>query len=177
MRQDTLQTLGYTGIVTLSQYIGDKKVKIKQLKNHGGEALFDFFAYCLKGDFSVADALRPNKILLLSKQQSEQSSESTYSALGAGQGYYTISTTPEKIYSAGACKVRYSFIISKDVLRGLNSTENVYLGLYPSSANYGNIDVNNFSAICKLGSLDLIPTNAALVVDWELIISNVSNEE
>ena len=44
MTNTAVNTLTYTGIVTLSQYIENKKVKIGQTHNKGGAPLFKFLS-------------------------------------------------------------------------------------------------------------------------------------
>ena len=60
MKNTAINTLKYTGIVTLSQYIGSKKRQIARMHNEGGDALFRFLANCLAGDFTTAKLTMPN---------------------------------------------------------------------------------------------------------------------
>ena len=69
-----------------------------------------------------------------------------------------------------------SFVIPKEVVNSLSSSsfENLYLGLYTDEATLD--AANNFAAICKLNLTKNNLVNASLVVDWELVISNISRE-
>ena len=71
MKNIATNTLGYTGIVTLSQYINSKKIKIAQVHNEGSYPLFNFLSDCLLGDFSIAALALPNKIMLLKKDDND----------------------------------------------------------------------------------------------------------
>lgn len=171
MRNRAINSLKYTGIVTLSQYIGSKKVKLSQVHNSGGNSLFDFLADCLVGDFTVAKATRPTKIMLIqgSAEKDEYGNTVFERPLGGG-GFIYLLTKPEKIYDSTKSVVRYSFVIPKDIIVSIAAFDQLYIGLYTDSATLD--EPNNYAAICKL---DVSVTNlasAALVVDWELIISN-----
>ena len=111
MKNTAINTLKYTGIVTLSQYIGAKKVKIAQRHNDGGDALFEFLASGLIGDFAMAKALRPTKIMLL--RQTNTPENPIYETTDNADFYYLL-TRPEKLSSVGLSKVRYSFLIPKE---------------------------------------------------------------
>ena len=69
--------LAYTGIVTLSQYIGTKKIKLAQMYNKGGDSLFTFISDCLTGDFDIARLNRPTKIMLLNCSKENDDSGNT----------------------------------------------------------------------------------------------------
>jgi hypothetical protein len=167
MKNTATNTLGYTGIVTLSQYINSKKLKIAQMHNEGSYPLFNFLSDCLIGDFAIAELDIPEKIMLLSRDT-------------AGEDYIDVSgfiyllSKPEKVYNRSVGTVRYSFIVPKTKLI---SAEFSHIGLYTRSATeameYAAICEVNFSKLSKLGN---ISTSSALVVDWELTISNKDKE-
>lgn len=174
MKNKALNTFKYTGIVTLSQYIGSKKVKIAQAHNTGGNPLFDFLANCLVGDFALAEASRPNKIMLVKRtEETSSDGKKSYDYESKSPVIYLL-TTPEKVYSATQSIVRYSFLISRDALDAITNFDGLGIGLY--TAGYPDSDLmenpENFAAYCdvELSKKGLI--NAALVVDWELVISN-----
>ena len=171
MKNIAINSLKYTGIVTLSQYSGNKKLTIATLHNEGGDALFDFLASCLVGDFARARVYRPTKVMLI-ERKSDSGGNFVYSSPSGGGGMNYILATPEKVYSAGICKVRYSFIISKDDLEGITNFDDLYLGLYPDKADEN--EPENFAALCKLAITRTDIANAVLAVDWELIISNMA---
>jgi hypothetical protein len=154
-------TVGYTGIVTLSQYIQGEQIIIAKKHNSGGYPLFNFLADCLTGAFDIAKLDYPNKIMLLNESDSgnvEAASEA---------GFLYLRTNPEKVYSATSGIVRYSFIIpTEDISSDFNA-----IGLYMSSATIS--DLSNYAAICKIDvSSSTISSSSVLVVDWELHITN-----
>lgn len=170
MKNIASNTFGYTGIVTLSQYIGQKKVKLAQIQNTGGQALFNFFSECLTGNWEVAKATKPTKILLLNYEEVPGANgDIQLSVRDAGVGFIWLTTNPEKVYNPSACTVRYSFMISGDMLR---TTEFNGIGLYTNAAT--EYDYNNYAAFCKVDKLSemVITPSSVLVVDWELNILN-----
>ncbi len=177
MKNTAINTLGYTGIVTLSQYIGSQKIELARKHNSGGGPLFDFLADCLIGDFSRAKILRPTKIMLVkrTKNLTPRGTSSDYSYTSMS-GFIYLLTKPEKIYNPTQSKVRYSFIIPKDQLENMTDFEGLHIGLYTNAVTTSESeDLKNYAALCELQSADLsnsIRIGASLVVDWELIISN-----
>ena len=67
MKNTAINTLNYTGIVSLSQCIGNRKIKIAQMHNTGGASLFNFLANCLIGNFTTAKINYPTKIKLINR--------------------------------------------------------------------------------------------------------------
>ena len=174
MKNRALNTLNYTGIVTLSQYVGRKKIKIAQMHNTGGTSLFSFLANCLAGDFTAAKAHVPTKIKLLSRKGDATDGYYTYTPLTQ---YTALRTPPEPSADAGESRVRFSFIIPRDFidsLSGLNAAdETVGLGLFANSVPDKESEAGNFMAFCELANIDKNSlVNTFLVVDWDLIISN-----
>jgi hypothetical protein len=171
MKNTAINNLSYTGIVTLSQCIGDKKIKIAQLHNAGGTALFRFFANCLIGNFPEAQTDRPAKIMLLDKQ-----ADGSYESVSG----FIFKRSAESIKNnLGECRVCYSFMVPRDFLENITSISTLCLGLY--GAYVTKDDLSNFIALCNLGSngLELTRaelTHASLIVDWELVISNKTRE-
>ena len=167
-KNKALNSIQYTGTVTLSRYIGEKKVKIAQFNNAGKYSLFNFFSDCLLGDFDIAKNNRPTKIMLLNKEVSK-AGEISYESKS---GYIYLYNKPVKSYSAQKGIVQYSFHIYRDFLEGTTFNS---IGLYPDSAGYS--DVENFAAVVdNVKPEHDISKLAVLVVDWELTISN-KNEE
>lgn len=162
MKNKAINGLKYTGIVTLSHYISGKKRIIKQIHNKGKDSLFNFLSDCLIGDFNIAKYELPAKISLTQVTDEEEFSNAS------SAGFIYLLGKPEKIYSEGAGKVRYSFIIPKDTII---QSECNSISLYAKNVT----DLNNCMAYCKIPENDLksqISGIAALVVDWDLIISN-----
>jgi hypothetical protein len=162
-------SIQYTGTVTLSQYIGEKKVKIAQFNNAGKYSLFNFFSDCLLGDFDIAKNNRPTKIKLLSKNKDPKEGESLYKS---ESGFIYLYNKPVKSYNAKKGIVQYSFHIYRDILESATFDS---IGLYPNSAT--DIDTDNFAAVVDgITTKNSLSRLAVLVVDWELTISN-KNEE
>ena len=163
MKNIAVNNLKYTGIVTISQYIGDKKVKITESYNSGGNPLFNFLADCLVGDFDIAKISRPTKIMLLSEDENGDLIDKS--------GFIYLITKPEKVASN---MVKYSFIISRAILDGINDIK--YIGLYNNAATERSLDEYSAIAAIKIDSATL-STSSMLVVDWKLIISNEKSKE
>ena len=163
MKNKAINTLQYSGIVTLSQSIGPKKVKLAQMHNVGGTSLFDFFSDCLIGTFNKKSV--PNKIKLVQRIPQESAPGYIYESASGFIGLYEA----EKL-SNGLSGVRYSFIIPKDMLEAVTDFSDLGLGLYTSGIT--DLDLENYSAFCPLNLSRSELTNASLVVDWELIITN-----
>jgi hypothetical protein len=160
----TTASIGYTGIVTLSQYIGGKKFIVAKTHNAGGKPLFNFLADCLVGDFEIARIDRPTKILLLNIDDNQQKSVATDTRF-----IYMLSK-PERVYSDSEGIVRYSFIVPQDIFAG---TKFNAIGLYTDTATTQ--DVNDYAAFCTLAPdfFNNVSVSSVLVLDWELHISNV----
>ena len=165
MKNIAINALGYTGRVTLSQCIGDKKIKVAEIHNSGGEPLFNFISDCLIGDFDTARLNRPNKIMLLKKVINSSDNSISYTSMS---DYIYILTNPEKVYDPSRGRVRYSFVITRDKLDDASFD---HIGLYTENTSLA--DISSYAAICEVPSTDINLTVAsALVIDWELIISN-----
>lgn len=169
MKNTAINTLTYTGIVTLSQYIGKKKVKIAQMHNTGGESLFRFLANCFTGNFESAQNNRPAKVKLLNKTL--VGNDIVYRSVS---GFIFVRNLKQMVVNSGECCVRYSFIIPRDLFEDLTNISTLGLGLYALNAPEDAPD--SFVAFCALSSnLNLNRnkiTNASLVVDWDLLIAN-----
>ena len=168
MKNKAINTLEYTGVVRLSQYIGSKKVEVAKLQNEGSYSLFNFFADCLVGDFEVAQINRPTKIMLLQK-------DSKTSEFTSKSGFIFQTSKPEKVYDTAKGTVRYCFIIPKDLISSIKPETVTHIGLYANSATDG--EETNFSALVGVDlTNDDLASAAAVLVDWELNISNKSKE-
>ena len=171
MKNTAVNSIKYTGIVTLSQYIGSKKVKLAQIQNEGSYSLFNFFSDCLLGDFDVARINRPTKIMLLSYITRDDQGKEIPPYYRDCSGFIYLLSRPEKVSSSGKSTVHYSFVITRDILEGAAFDS---IGLYADSEN----NPENYAAIAKVSNLNLpgLSTSSALVVDWELNISNKDKE-
>ena len=165
MKSSVINSLKYTGIVTLSQYIKGKKVKLSQVYNSGNNSLFDFIANCLVGDFDIAQVKRPTKIRLLKKDD-----DGTYKA---ASGFIFLLAKPEKVINTSTklqAAVRFSFIVPADMLTKKFDSIALYTNDVSDLDNY----VEDYAAICDVDDINTntIVSSAVLVVDWDLIISN-----
>ena len=169
MKNTAINTLKYTGIVTLSQYIGSKKIRVAQGHNTGGTSLFNFLASCLAGNFSYAETNWPTKIKVLSRTE-VVGDENTFNYSSAS-GFIFLRTAPEILASSsGDCRVRYSFTVPRDIVEYLNNNGTLGLGLYTNNAAEDEPD--KFAAFCELNISNGSLVNSALLVDWELKITN-----
>ena len=169
MSNNITNLLGYTGIVTLSRYVKDKKFELAKIHNRGNKALFDFLADCFTGDYDSAKFSRPRKLLLLNY---EIKSDKTEQFDIASTGFIYLIAEPKKVLNGASCTVQYSFMVHRDQF--LTNSFNA-IGLYPNYAQANENGVKDYSALCVLD--DRINTSSSsdsssLVVDWELIISN-----
>lgn len=162
LKGTTIKTLGYTGIVTLSQYTNGKNFVISKVHNQGGTALFDFLADCLAGNFDTARLNCPYQILLLNVENNE------ISPATSAADFLTILTRPERVHSDTEGIVRYSFIIPADMLVG---TKFNAIGLYSKSpASY--LDYLAYCTVDPYNSGTALSQSFVLAVDWELHIKN-----
>lgn len=163
MKSKTLNTLGYTGIVTLSRYINNKKTTLRQIHNTGGMPLFNFLAECLLGNFDTASLSIPNKIRLLKFD----SNSKTFSSKS---GFIYLRTKPEKNVDTGLQSgVTYSFIIPGELVQSGFS----HIGLYAKNVNDSIDDINKYAALCEVGLGEgTLSMTSALIVDWQLVVSN-----
>jgi hypothetical protein len=164
MNGTVINNLKYTGVVTLSQYIGKKRIVLAKSENAGGPPLFDFLAECLAGNFDVAKVNRPTKIMLLNNVNGELTA--------TGNAGWIWLTTPPEIVSSATGTVRYSFIIGSEDLKankGFNA-----IGLYTSSAKKDSLSTA-YAALCSIAvDINNLSTSSALLVDWELSIANAT---
>ena len=163
MKNSTKNIAAYSGVVTLSKYVGKKKIKITQQHNTGGTVLFDFISDCLAYNFEKANIKKPAKIMLLTETDGSYSAASTFVSL---------LTSPPRAVTTNKSSVKYSFIVPKDQIEVLTDFENLYVGLYPSYTKDKLDELENYVALCKLNINKKDVVNTALVVDWDLIIEN-----
>ncbi len=170
MKNRAINTLEYTGVVTLSQYVGDKKLTLAKLSNEGGYSLFNFFADCLVGEFDVAAVNRPTKIMLLHVDKTDGSTMSFESR----SGFIYQTSSPEKTMqstTSAVGSVRYSFIVPKDLLSGKDANDVNYIGLYANAAQPG--EESNFAALVGVNFAEQnVSASSAVLIDWELNIYN-----
>ena len=169
MKNTAINTLTYTGIVTLSQYTGQEKLKIAQAHNEGGSSLFDFLASCLAGDFEQARPKIPAKIRLLNRISQED-----------GDDFKPISgfiyKSGDNIISvSGQSRIRYSFMVSRDLVENITDFSTLGLGLYSNNASDSEEDAKKYVAFCSLDIPKHALLRASLVVDWDLVIANAGS--
>jgi len=164
----------YTGVVNLSLYDGDYLIDSKKIHNSGTMFLFDFFAFCLMGNFDKASLYRPTKVKLLHVARNDEGVEIESSA---ASGFIYLRTTPELIYKEGndGQTVKLSFIIPRTLI---SNTSFNRICLYAECiTNEENLE---YSAYCDLedaedlgiGSTATWSLSSVLAVDWELTVSN-----
>ena len=166
MKSIALNTLNYTGIVTLSQYKGKKKKIIKKIKNRGGNPLFDFFASCLIGDFTTAAKNRPTKIMFLDQVKDENNNDAV--SFTSASAFIYLTTEPQQILNANGegSTVCYSFTIPSEYF---NSIFNC-VGLFPDSATA--YDLTKFAALAEFNLNNAtFDKSTVLILDWELSIT------
>lgn len=171
MKNLATNSLRYTGIVTISRYNGSKKIKLVEKQNSGKYALFNFFSDCLLGDFSIAKFNWPSKIMLL--EYIDNNSQGGQPHYESRSGFIYLLNKPEKVYSPSKSSVRFSFLVPRDLLEGTTFNS---IGLYADSAS--TLEYENFAALVtdvRLSSQSLA-TSSALLIDWELNISNREKE-
>ena len=174
MKNTAINSFGYTGTVTLSQYIGGKKVKLCQLHNTGKNALFNFISDCLVGDFDTAKMNRPTKIMLLQEKETIDTTTQVKSIdYERKSGFIYQLSKPEKIYTANPeSVVCYSFIIPSDMFAAA-SIDFSHIGLYTNATIEA--EFRQFAAIVDIRnqiSQQAVSASSALLIDWELNISN-----
>ena len=165
MKNVAANTLSYSGIVTLSKQIGKKKVVIAQAHNTGGASLFSFLADCLTGNLNQSNV--PTKIKLINREKYD---DETYNYASASGFIFLRSPAEIKIKMSGECVVRYSFIVPRDMLENITNIDTLGIGLYSNTASES--DPENFAAFCSV-DVNVGQINSSLLVDWDLIISNV----
>lgn len=167
MKNTAANNLQYTGIVTLSQYIGKNKKVIAKVHNAGGQPLFSFLTDCLIGDFDSAKRALPTKIRLL---RSTTDSTTGVNELTPVSGFIHFITSPEKTFNnttSAQASAHYSFTIHKATFEDVEFN---CVGLYPDSAD--ELDVYDYAAICDFDLDTVVNSASVLFVDWELLISN-----
>ena len=114
MKSKAINSLGYSGIVTLSRYVGQKKVKIAQFHNAGGTALFDFLAECLIGEVESAKAKRPAKVKLFYREQIDPNNEAAGYKYTSASGFIFLYQNAERNSNySSQCRVTYTFQITR----------------------------------------------------------------
>ena len=171
MRNTAINSLRYTGIVTVSQCIGSKKIELVKYNNTGSTTLFNFITDCLLGDFETAKANRPTKIMLLEYVQTDANNQQLEEPYHKSKsGFIYLLNKPEKVYDDVNGIVRYSFKITRDMREGTSFDS---IGLYANSTD--DIHLENWAAMVhgvKLNGLGTSQTSSALIIDWELHITN-----
>ena len=177
MKSAARNTLAYTGNVTLSQYVGSKKVVVGKVHNSGGKPLFDFFISCLTGDFTTANALLPRRIGLFT---AKYNTDGSLSEITKKFGTWGLLLPARKVDSTeDNSSVCYSFTIPFEIISPITSFEDAYVGLYSEAetSKEEDMDYGNYMAYFSLSTLNRsLFLNAALAVDWELQVINGKTE-
>lgn len=175
MTNKILNSVGYSGKVTLSIQEGNKILKTQEFNNSGTSHLFSFFAHCLMGNFDEASLYRPTKIRLLKVNIDESTGAETSAEDASGLIY--LRSRPERIYNPKTQgeTVKLSFMVPRTMISAVGFNR---IGLYPHFASIE--DIYDYSAYCDLsGNEDLgvesynaWTLSSVLLVDWELTVSN-----
>lgn len=168
MKNIARNTLAYLGDITLSQYVGSKKIKVGHVHNKGGKLLFDFLACCFTGDFATANTLLPRKIWLFDAIFEDNGTMQVGTFVDYGtQGL--LSPARKSDSTENTSSVCYSFNIPYDNISAIDNFEHTYVGLYTEHET----NVENYLACFSLSALERSSfLNTALVVDWELQVVN-----
>ena len=59
-----VQSIGYSGRIKLALRSGRTVILTKTYNNNGFSPLFEFLSYCLAGQYSAANEIRPSRIML-----------------------------------------------------------------------------------------------------------------
>lgn len=174
MNGTVINSVQYAGTVSLSLQIdSNTKIPIAKINNAGTSALFNFFTDCLAGDFSLASAGRPTKIMLLSTQKDPVSGE-VIGITSVSRFLYML-TNPEKLFTSETQggSIKYSFIIPRALLDVANFDR---IGLYADGAT----SPEDYSAYCDVSLSDenspLWGSSSVMTLDWELNVSNVAKK-
>jgi hypothetical protein len=128
-------TLGYSGDIKLSTYLGGKLISTKQYHNAGALNLYRFFANCLVGNYSFASPLRPFKIKLFKYKNAATSGGTgilpdefnlttalSDNSLVEASDFLDVMSAPEIFYmddgNTVGCKVKLSFTFPYNFIIG-----------------------------------------------------------
>lgn len=190
-------SIGYSGDIKLTTYIGNKYISSKTYHNRGALALYRFLANCLSGNFPAAYHLRPFKIKLLRFTDTENVQPTDFDITEQYQkdkiidasDYIQLASAPEIRYvdtkDSCGCSVVFNFIFPYDRIIG---TEAHIVAIYGPNIS----DSDEFCAYyCLTANVPVGPeeevedaienpeqtTSEATIIQWDPIIKDEFDEE
>ena len=171
--------IGYEGKVTLTLKNNGRILKSQTYKNNGTVELFNFLGNCLINNFTEAEKLLPNQILLLSNNKSPTHMYARN--VEPRSGFIGLAQTPSIVGDpkTESTKVTYNFEVASQLIEG----DFNQIALYGSGKTNPALQKEEFSAYYFLTDDNgtFMPMSPAregwsattiLLIDWELSISN-----
>lgn len=181
--QNNSTAIKYSGKVTVKLQQGNRILSSRQSTNSGGESMFKFIAYCLAGDYSVAEELRPCKVMLFhNDEDTPAGAKATTGNASLCNFKYTenksipanTSTETAQWSTTYHFRIPYAWIrgnknINTVCLYGKNAQvpENTSLGDYAAWYQFTDGTGNNWVPI-ETANLD----NTNIIIDWTVSIEN-----
>lgn len=164
-----VQSIGYSGRIKLALRSGRTVILTKTYNNNGFSPLFEFLSYCLAGQYSAANEIRPSKIMLWNSSGDPTACNLDSSAQASG----FISNNTAATISKTKDTTIFHFLIPKIYITNQQFNQ---IALYGNTIS----DKKNPSALFNLvsnGSWEGInisewADNFNLVVEWEMTVSN-----
>lgn len=183
-------SIGYSGDIKLTTYIGNKYISSKTYHNRGALALYRFLANCLSGNFPAAYHLRPFKIKLLSFTDAglvdppnfDITEQYQKNKIIDASDYIQLAAAPEIKYvdtkDSCGCSVVFNFIFPYDRIIG---TEAHIVAIYGPNIS----DSDEFCAYYCLTTETEVgdngegteQTTSETVISWDPIIKDEFDEE
>lgn len=186
-------SIGYSGDIKLTTYIGNKYISSKTYHNRGALALYRFLANCLSGNFPAAYHLRPFKIKLLRFTGADSVQPTDFDIIEQyhnnkiidASDYIQLAAAPEIKYvdtkDSCGCSVVFNFIFPYDRIIG---TEAHIVAIYGPNIS----DSDEFCAYYCLtttttetevgdNSEGTEQTTSETAISWDPIIKDEFDEE
>lgn len=171
--------IGYEGKVTLTLKNNGRILKSRTYKNNGTVELFNFLGNCLINNFTEAEKLLPNQILLLHNGKSP--THAYAKSVEPQSEFIGLAQTPSIVDDpkTESVKVTYNFEVATQLIEG----EFNQIALYGAGKTNPTLEKAEFSAYYFLTDDDgafmsMGPkkdgwsATTVLLIDWELSISN-----
>lgn len=184
-------SIGYSGDIKLTTYIGNKYISSKTYHNRGALALYRFLANCLSGNFPAAYHLRPFKIKLLRFTGADSVQPTDFDIIEQyhnnkiidASDYIQLAAAPEIKYvdtkDSCGCSVVFNFIFPYDRIIG---TEAHIVAIYGPNIS----DSDEFCAYYCLTTTETEvgdnsegteQTTSETAISWDPIIKDEFDEE
>jgi len=174
----SIESLNYEGEITVKLVDGERVLSTKKYHNTGREPLFNFFTYCLAGNFTAASDLRPCRIILFELDEGETAG--TFKAeywndktKVSSTVYYDSTVTPGA--QDGISTITYHFRIPFLCLVGGANVRKV--GLYPDTITSLSNDLCAYYFLDNEFTVPYGGGNFTVVIDWTLKIRNITAQE